>query len=319
MDFRTRCNRVVCHQRHEELVADHKDMNEQPKLTSLWPMETQMAKIYTKVNFLSFQKEMFESAAYILNCTLEDDETALYNVQRIEGNKYLITRHAQLSQLASMVVDDACLTVEGTNVLFNELELVHRKIKEMHMKEIVVSSSIGKVSGRELKSINNPTHVRSKGCGKRLKSSKEMSILKSRFCRGCGLRGQSHDKRNCPKLHERSTMNDFSNDSESANDENLTSEAGVFHVQESPNMQEVVMEQEGVLRSMEMHDEDLNHLLIASVFFLLLVLLSFVFNFGVILEYQSRFNISSWNKKLLIVLFQPVNGQSTLGSPVMNG
>ena len=70
MDFITRFSRVIGHQRYEELVANHKDMNEQPKLTSLWPIETQMVKIYTKNNFLSFQKEIFESTAYILSCTL---------------------------------------------------------------------------------------------------------------------------------------------------------------------------------------------------------------------------------------------------------
>ena len=149
-----------------------------------------MVKIYTRNNFLSFQKEMFESTAYILSCTLEDDETAIYTVQRVYGSssskhmhltfrkqsnivscscrhfdfkgipcrhmlayfrfkqiihlpseyilmrwtksakvggvvdnsgqeindhqdKCLITRHARLSQLASMVVDDACLTVNA--------------------------------------------------------------------------------------------------------------------------------------------------------------------------------------------------------------
>ncbi|KAI8568306.1 hypothetical protein RHMOL_Rhmol02G0188100 [Rhododendron molle] len=43
--------------------------------------------------------------------------------------------------------------------------------------------------------------VRAKGCGKRLQGGKERAVnKKSRKCNGCGLTGQSHDKRNCPKL-----------------------------------------------------------------------------------------------------------------------
>ena len=106
-----------------------------------------------------------------------------------------------------MVVDDACLTVECTNILLNELEMVHGKIKEMNSTHSAVLESIEKIGIKEPKSINNPTHVRSKRCGKRLKSSKEIAISNSRLCRGCGLRGQSHDKRNCPKLHTRYIFN----------------------------------------------------------------------------------------------------------------
>ena len=82
-------------------------MNEQPKLTSLWPMETQMVKTYTKYNFLSFQKEMFESIAYILNCTLEDDDIALYTVQRVDGSSS--SRHRNLTMVKqSNIVSCSC-------------------------------------------------------------------------------------------------------------------------------------------------------------------------------------------------------------------
>ena len=77
-------------------------------------------------------------------------------------DKCLIMRHVRLSQLASMVVDDACLTVECTNILLNELEMVHEKIKEMNSTHSALLESIGKISSKELKSINNPTHVKSK-------------------------------------------------------------------------------------------------------------------------------------------------------------
>lgn len=52
---------------------------------------------------------------------------------------------------------------------------------------------------------NEPSQVRAKGCGKRLKGGKEKALgkaknSKTRRCNGCGLIGQSHDKRNCPMI-----------------------------------------------------------------------------------------------------------------------
>lgn len=67
-----------------------------------------------------------------------------------------------------------------------------------------------------------PLAVRHKGCGKRLKGGKEKALKKPRRCTGCGLVGQSHDKRNCPKLLNRSskdvTLNDDSNDADDDDD-----------------------------------------------------------------------------------------------------
>ncbi|XP_074561185.1 uncharacterized protein LOC141817439 [Curcuma longa] len=56
--------------------------------------------------------------------------------------------------------------------------------------------------------VSDPSLVRTKGCGKRLKSSKEKAVAKSRLCHGCGHRGVSHDKRNCPLLQQGSSIDD---------------------------------------------------------------------------------------------------------------
>lgn len=48
-----------------------------------------------------------------------------------------------------------------------------------------------------------PPQFRIKGRPKRIKSSKEKEQKKSRLCRGCGKRGVSHDKHNCPALLSR--------------------------------------------------------------------------------------------------------------------
>ncbi|GAB2278431.1 hypothetical protein Dimus_013115, partial [Dionaea muscipula] len=55
--------------------------------------------------------------------------------------------------------------------------------------------------------LKEPLQVREKGCGKRLKGGKEKAIKKPRRCTGCGLTGQSHDKRNCPTLVNFSSRN----------------------------------------------------------------------------------------------------------------
>ena len=54
MDFIIHFNRALRHQKHNELVAYHIDMNEHPKITIGWPMEAQMVKVYTKKKWTEF-------------------------------------------------------------------------------------------------------------------------------------------------------------------------------------------------------------------------------------------------------------------------
>ncbi|KAL2540472.1 Protein FAR1-RELATED SEQUENCE [Abeliophyllum distichum] len=56
--------------------------------------------------------------------------------------------------------------------------------------------------------IEDPSGVRAKGCGKRLKSLKEKAMVRSiRQCSVCGVNG--HDKRTCPNFHDRSNVGNF--------------------------------------------------------------------------------------------------------------
>ncbi|KAF3453139.1 hypothetical protein FNV43_RR03574 [Rhamnella rubrinervis] len=48
-------------------------------------------------------------------------------------DKLLMSRHSGLSQLFSIVADDASLTKEGTNLLRNWLDEVHSKIKKINV------------------------------------------------------------------------------------------------------------------------------------------------------------------------------------------
>ncbi|XP_015873603.2 protein FAR1-RELATED SEQUENCE 5-like [Ziziphus jujuba] len=84
MDFIIRFNRALQQQRYEELMADHYDINEQPLLQSMWPIEKQMARVYTRKVFQSFQDEIFESSACIINNLCEDEVSVSYAVQTFE-------------------------------------------------------------------------------------------------------------------------------------------------------------------------------------------------------------------------------------------
>ncbi|XP_074566345.1 protein FAR1-RELATED SEQUENCE 3-like [Curcuma longa] len=119
-----------------------------------------------------------------------------------DPERNLISRHSQLSYKASVVIDDASLTEEGTNILKEQLEYVHNIIQDLNISKKCNNVSQRKTSTDGTRDIIDPSSVRTKGCGKRLKSSKEKSIPKSRLCHGCGHRGVSHDKRNCPLLQQ---------------------------------------------------------------------------------------------------------------------
>ncbi|KAL2475280.1 Protein FAR1-RELATED SEQUENCE 5 [Abeliophyllum distichum] len=264
MGFITRFNRALTHQRHEELVCSHVDMNEQPRITSMVMMEEQMVNIYTKKIFLLFQKEIGQSNLYICSKKSSCAEFKKYSVHRFElgsnfqrqrevtyykdmdyiscscrtfefegypcrhmmcffkikqiillpekyilrrwmknakvgilydinsvfgmddgPDKSLMARHGLLAHKASMIVDDASLTDARSNYL-----LVAKACEQQ--------------------GIEDPIEVRAKGCGKRLKSSKEKAISRgNRQCGVCGAVG--HDKRTCSNVNfnSRSNMDSF--------------------------------------------------------------------------------------------------------------
>ncbi|KAG6428030.1 hypothetical protein SASPL_112278 [Salvia splendens] len=88
MDFITRFNRALRRQRHNELVADHIDMNEHPKIKTNCPMETQMVKVYTKKKWMEFQEEMSRSHGYSVQHAStrdESDDIVIYNVMSFQS------------------------------------------------------------------------------------------------------------------------------------------------------------------------------------------------------------------------------------------
>ncbi|XP_074561432.1 protein FAR1-RELATED SEQUENCE 5-like [Curcuma longa] len=307
MDFITRFNRALRHQRHHELVADHVDMNEHPKIKTNWPMETQMVKLYTKKKWMEFQSEISESHSYYVQQATIGVELVVYHVMKFQScssskprvlmhdkerdyvscscrkfefegipcrhmlaffrinqvfqlpDKYilkrwtknakvgaiyalgeqnfiddskrlLMSRHLRLSYKASLLVDGASLTDEGTNFLDEQFDSIYSKIQEMNNSRTCNNESQMKKSMDERLGIIDPPYVRTKGCGKRLKSSKEKSTSKSRLCHGCGHRGVSHDKRNCPILQQGSTVDNHHNSDDDTYEEGLASIVGIIEV-----------------------------------------------------------------------------------------
>ncbi|KAL2527613.1 Protein FAR-RED IMPAIRED RESPONSE 1 [Abeliophyllum distichum] len=87
MGFITRFNRALSHQHHEELVANHVDLNEQFRLMSSLVMECQMVEIYTKKVFMLFQTEVDKSNVYICSKRSTFIGGKTYSVQRYKAGK----------------------------------------------------------------------------------------------------------------------------------------------------------------------------------------------------------------------------------------
>ncbi|KAG6395513.1 hypothetical protein SASPL_146158 [Salvia splendens] len=117
-----------------------------------------------------------------------------------DPTRLLMTRRSKLSYKASILIDYASLTDEGTKFLNKQLDSLHGKIKEMGASSTTVPSSQTRKNLDKPRNIGDPSNIRTKGCSKRMLSSKEKSTLKSRACHGCGLSGVSHDKLSSSKI-----------------------------------------------------------------------------------------------------------------------
>ncbi|KAL2511228.1 Protein FAR1-RELATED SEQUENCE [Abeliophyllum distichum] len=197
MDFVTRFNMALRHQRHEELVANHIDITEQPRLTSKFQMEHQMVRVYTKKIFLLFQTEIDQSHYYVCSKKSSSVDSKVYTVERVEQGK-TFDRHRMLTHD----------TDARTSFLMEEFDSLQIRITDIDDGGNVGVHRIGNTNRDEHNSIQDPSYVRAKGCGKRLRSAKEKSMSKqNRQCSGCGQHG--HDKRTCPTLVERSNVQPY--------------------------------------------------------------------------------------------------------------
>ncbi|XP_020246343.1 protein FAR1-RELATED SEQUENCE 5-like [Asparagus officinalis] len=82
VDFMIQFDRGVVRQRHEELMADHKDVIEKPKLRINHDFLEQMVDIYTNEMYYKFEAEVCDSFNYKLQCVRETDNHYVYQIQR---------------------------------------------------------------------------------------------------------------------------------------------------------------------------------------------------------------------------------------------
>ncbi|XP_058202727.1 protein FAR1-RELATED SEQUENCE 5-like [Rhododendron vialii] len=124
----------------------------------------------------------------------------------------LLERRNRLFQLASTLIDEAVVSEDGTQFVEELLSSGQKKLCDMKKVSEDGEGSAIQVSIICDHGLKEPLQVRAKGCGKRLKGGKEKAAKKARRCHGCGLTGQSHNKRNCPKLLSTSSQNAELND-----------------------------------------------------------------------------------------------------------
>ncbi|KAL6223278.1 hypothetical protein ACLB2K_006666 [Fragaria x ananassa] len=162
LDFVIRFNRALLYQRHQELVATHIDMNEEPPLVK-----------------------------------------DLDGLQIIDSNA-LVVKRSNLFHHASLVIDRVLTSSDESQTMFIEaLDSVLDRLNQMQVCSNENPTNSKKLPSDVQQRYNEPKKIKAKGSGKRLKKTKEQTKRKrnnTRKCHGCGLYGQSHDKRNCPAL-----------------------------------------------------------------------------------------------------------------------
>ncbi|KAM5581168.1 hypothetical protein ABKV19_010407 [Rosa sericea] len=147
----------------------------------------------------------------------------------IKDNKALLARRTKLLQHATDAIDKAMVSEEASQLFMKSLDAFFDNIKtlignESQQNVVVLETKVDNVQHI----FNEPDQVRAKGCGRRLKKGKEKRKVKvkdsqGRQCHGCGLFGQSHDKRNCPTLHGKPAINKDGESSSTSMDEESSS------------------------------------------------------------------------------------------------
>ncbi|XP_020242983.1 protein FAR-RED IMPAIRED RESPONSE 1-like [Asparagus officinalis] len=169
VDFMIQFGRGLVRQRHEELMADHKDVIEKPKLRINHDFLEQMVDIYTNEIYYKFEAEVCDSFNYKLQFVRETDNQSVYQIQRKKLAK---------SKVREIVYD-------------KDLDLVSCSCKKSESAGIPCTHIISYLMKIDAEILPDKYIL------KRWTRAKNK---KDRRCHGCGKVGQSHDKRNCPAL-----------------------------------------------------------------------------------------------------------------------
>ncbi|XP_020262007.1 protein FAR1-RELATED SEQUENCE 5-like [Asparagus officinalis] len=229
VDFMIQFGRGLVRQRHEELMADHKDLIEKPKLRINHDFLEQMVDIYTNEMYFKFEAEVCDSFNYKLQFVRATQQA---NCKKFESagivcthiisylmkfdaeilpDKYILRRWTK-SAKSGIVVDDK----ETRKMFTNGVRIINEQIDQFISSHMVSGRTVAKSfieknnqmssnlmdDGTSVEdsctfqnSFNEPDQVRAKGCGKRLKGGKEKAMAraknkKDRRCHGCGKVGQ---------------------------------------------------------------------------------------------------------------------------------
>ncbi|XP_062021293.1 protein FAR1-RELATED SEQUENCE 5-like [Rosa rugosa] len=150
----------------------------------------------------------------------------------VKDNKALLARRTKLFQHATDAIDKAMVSDEASQLFMECLDAFLENLKTLIGNESGQSAVVLETKIDAIQHIfNEPNQVRAKGCGRRLKKGKEKRKVKvkesqGRQCHGCGLFGQSHDKRNCPTLHGKPAINKDGESSSTSMDEDGCSSTG---------------------------------------------------------------------------------------------
>ncbi|XP_020259098.1 protein FAR-RED IMPAIRED RESPONSE 1-like [Asparagus officinalis] len=82
VEFMIWFGRGLVRQCHEELMADHKDVIEKPKLRINHDFLEQMVDIYTNEMYYKFEAKVYDSFNYTLQFVRETDNCGVYQIQR---------------------------------------------------------------------------------------------------------------------------------------------------------------------------------------------------------------------------------------------
>ncbi|XP_024172389.1 uncharacterized protein LOC112178480 [Rosa chinensis] len=120
-----------------------------------------------------------------------------------DGDKSLMMRYIQLSQLSQAVIDEASLSPETTKYFTDGLHSLRLGIKELLSSLGVEELPSTKKRIPQQILIEEPSQSKAKGSGKRLKSSKEIAMNKQRNCGKCGK--SRHNIKTCDKHNNDNT------------------------------------------------------------------------------------------------------------------
>ncbi|CAL8090482.1 unnamed protein product [Prunus armeniaca] len=91
MDFITRFQRALSHQRQKELLADHIDAFEKSQCALFITMDKQMAEIYIKAMFQKFEQELMQSLPCFMELKMDDASKTIYKVSERKKGKTRVT------------------------------------------------------------------------------------------------------------------------------------------------------------------------------------------------------------------------------------